>query len=179
MTDAMQGAAQALTEMRREGVIGAWGLGVNLVAPCLAALEAADPDIFLLAGRYTLLDNAALDTLFPLCAARDVRIVIGGPYNSGLLAGGTTFNYEPAAPDIVARAQAMRAICERHGVDLRAAALQFCAAHPVVATVIPGARTPEEVTQNAALMAAPIPGAVWAELKAAGLIPAHAPVPDA
>ncbi len=179
MTDAMQGAARALTEMRREGVIGAWGLGVNLVAPCVAALEAADPDIFLLAGRYTLLDNAALDTLFPLCAARDVRIVIGGPYNSGLLAGGTTFNYEPAAPDIVARAQAMRAICERHGVDLRAAALQFCAAHPVVATIIPGARTPEEVTQNAALLAAPIPGAVWAELKAAGLIPAHAPVPDA
>jgi D-threo-aldose 1-dehydrogenase len=177
MANAMAGAAKVLGRMREEGTIGAWGLGVNLVAPCLAALEVADPDVFLLAGRYTLLDNAALDTLFPACAARGVRIVIGGPYNSGLLAGGGTFNYELAAPEMVARARAIGAVCARHGVDLRAAALQFCAAHPVVATVIPGARTPEEVTQNAALMAAPIPRAMWDELQAEGLIPAHAPVP--
>ncbi len=175
--DAMAGAAVALTDMRREGTIGAWGLGVNLAAPCIAALDAADPDLFLLAGRYTLLDHAVLDDLFPACAARGVKLVIGGPYNSGLLAGGTTFNYEPAASDMRARATAMRAICERHDVDLRAAALQFCAAHPVVAAVIPGARTPEEVTQNAALMRAPIPPQLWTELKAANLIAAHAPVP--
>jgi D-threo-aldose 1-dehydrogenase len=175
--DAMAGAARALSDLRAEGTIGAWGLGVNLAAPCLAALEAADPDVFLLAGRYTLLDTGSLDTLLPACAARGVRVVIGGPYNSGLLAGGTTFNYEQAAPQMVARAQAMGAVCARHGVDLRAAALQFCAAHPVVATVIPGARTPAEVTQNAALMAAPIPADVWGELKAEKLIPAHAPVP--
>jgi D-threo-aldose 1-dehydrogenase len=173
----MAGAARALSDLRAEGTIAAWGLGVNLAAPCLAALEAADPDVFLLAGRYTLLDTGSLDTLLPACAARGVRVVIGGPYNSGLLAGGTTFNYEQAAPEMVARAQAMGAVCARHGVDLRAAALQFCAAHPVVATVIPGARTPAEVTQNAALMATPIPADVWAELKTEKLIPAHAPVP--
>jgi D-threo-aldose 1-dehydrogenase len=176
-SDAMAGAAVALSEMRREGLIGGWGLGVNLAAPCLAALEESDPDVFLLAGRYTLLDHAALDTLFAECARRNVRIVVGGPYNSGLLAGGGTFDYAPAAPDIRARAAAMGGICERHGVDLRAAALQFCAAHPVVAAVIPGARTPEEVVQNAALTRAEIPGALWSDLKAAGLIAAHAPIP--
>jgi D-threo-aldose 1-dehydrogenase len=177
-TEAMAGAAKALTEMRRAGVIRAWGLGVNVVEPCLAALEQADPDIFLVAGRYTLLDHTALERLFPACEARGVRVVLGGPYNSGLLAGGTTFNYETAPPELAARARAIGAICARHGVDLKAAALQFCAAHPVVATVIPGARTPAEVRENAAMMFAPIPGSLWVELKEKGLIPAHAPTPS-
>ena len=175
--EAMAGAAKALTEMRRAGVIHAWGLGVNMVEPCLAALEQADPDLFLVAGRYTLLDHTALDRLFPACAARGVRVVLGGPYNSGLLAGGTTFNYETAPAELAARARAIGAVCARHGVDLKAAALQFCAAHPVVATVIPGARTAAEVRENAAMMVAPIPGSLWAELKEKGLIPAHAPTP--
>jgi D-threo-aldose 1-dehydrogenase len=177
--EAMAGAAKALTEMRRLGMIRAWGLGVNMVEPCLAALDAADPDLFLVAGRYTLLDHAALARLFPACAARGVRVVLGGPYNSGLLAGGTTFNYETAPADLAARARAMAALCARHGVDLKAAALQFCAAHPVVAAVIPGARKPEEVRENAAMMAAPIPGALWHELKQQGLIPVEAPTPGA
>jgi D-threo-aldose 1-dehydrogenase len=176
--EAMAGAAVALGELRREGVIGAWGFGVNLVDPCLAALDMGDPDIFLVAGRYTLLDHTALDRLFPACAAKGARVVLGGPYNSGILAGGETFNYEKAPPDLVARARAIGAICTRHGVDLKAAALQFCAAHPVVAAIIPGPRTPAEVTENALMMAAPIPGALWADLKQAGLLPAHAPTPE-
>ena len=156
-TEAMVGAAQVLTAMRDRGEIRAWGMGLNLVEPALLCLEAARPDIFLIAGRYTLLDHTALGRLFPVCAAKGVKIVLGGPYNSGLLAGGTTFNYEPAKADMVARANAIRGICERHGTDIKAAALQFCAAHPVVAAVIPGPRTAAEVQQNAALMQAEFP----------------------
>jgi D-threo-aldose 1-dehydrogenase len=176
--DAMAGAAKALSEKRRLGTIKAWGLGVNRVEPCLAALEAADPDIFLVAGRYTLLDQSALDRLLPACERRGVGVVIGGPYNSGLLAGGTTFNYEKAPPALVARTQAIKEICDRYDVDLKAVALQFCAAHPAVVAVLAGARTPSEATENAALMGVPVPGAVWTELKEAGLIPETAPVPS-
>lgn len=174
---AMQGAAPALERARAEGSIRAYGLGVNRVEPCLMALEHADPDLFLLAGRYTLLDHTALDALFPACAARGVRIIIGGPYNSGLLAGGTTFDYETAPPDLAAKARRIAAHCARHGVDIKAAALQFCATHPVVATVIPGSRTAGEMRQNAAMMAAPIPAALWDALRRDGLIPDAAPTP--
>jgi len=149
-----------------------------MVEPALACLEVERPDIFLIAGRYTLLDHTALDRLFPACAAQGVKIVLGGPYNSGLLAGGTTFNYVPAEPEIVARARAIRAICERHGVDIKAAALQFCAAHPVVAAVVPGPRTAAEVKQNAALMQVEIPGALWLDLRSASLLPENAPVAE-
>ena len=107
-----------------------------------------------------------------------MKVVLGGPYNSGLLAGGTTFNYEPAKAEVIARADAIRAVCQRHGADIKAAALQFCAAHPVVAAVIPGPRTAAEVQQNAALMRAEIPGALWAELRGAGLLPENAPTPQ-
>ena len=103
--------------------------------------------------------------------------MLGGPYNSGLLAGGTTFNYETARPEMVARADAIRAVCARHGTDIKAAALQFCAAHPVVAAVIPGPRTAGEVQQNASLMRAEIPGGLWTELRGAGLLPENAPTP--
>ena len=174
---AMAGAAKALTKLREQGVIKAWGFGVNVVEPCLLALEQADPDIFLVAGRYTLLDHTALKDLLPACAKHGARVVIGGPYNSGILAGGTTFNYEAAPADLVAKARAMAAVCARHGVDLKAAALQFVVAHPVVAAAIPGPRTAAEVVQNAAAMVQPIPAAVWAELKAEGLLPAEAPTP--
>ncbi len=175
--EAMAGAAQVLTAMRERGEIRAWGMGLNLVEPALACLDAARPDLFLIAGRYTLLDHTALERLFPACAARGVKVVLGGPYNSGLLAGGTTFDYQPAQADRVARADAIRAICARHRTDIKAAALQFCAAHPVVAAVIPGPRTAAEVRQNADLMQAEIPGALWAELRGAGLLPEGAPTP--
>jgi D-threo-aldose 1-dehydrogenase len=175
--EAMAGAAQVLTAMRERGEIRAWGMGLNLVEPALACLDAARPDIFLIAGRYTLLDHTALAKLFPACEAKGVKVVLGGPYNSGLLAGGTTFNYETAAPEMVARADAIRAICRRHGTDIKAAALKFCAAHPVVAAVIPGPRSAAEVRENASLMRAEIPGALWAELRRTGLLPENAPTP--
>jgi D-threo-aldose 1-dehydrogenase len=176
--EAMAGAAQVLTTLRDRGEIQAWGMGLNLVEPALACLEAARPDIFLIAGRYTLLDHTALERLFPACAAKGVKVVLGGPYNSGLLAGGTTFNYQPAAAEMVARADAIRVLCERHHTDIKAAALQFCAAHPVVAAVIPGPRTAAEVQQNAALMQAAIPDALWLELRRSGLLPESAPTPE-
>lgn len=178
MDEAMAGAARVLTDLKRQGVIRAWGLGVNMVEPCLAALERSEPDLFLIAGRYTLLDHTALERLFPACAARGVRCVLGGPYNSGLLAGGTTFDYEAAPPEIAALARAVEAVCVRHGVNIKAAALQFCAAHPQVAAVIPGARNAAEVVENAAMMDAAIPGQLWRDLRAEGLIPEAAPLPD-
>lgn len=176
--EAMAGAAVVLSAMRDRGEIRAWGMGLNMVEPALACLEVAAPDMFLIAGRYTLIDHTALARLFPACAAKGAKVVIGGPYNSGLLAGGTTFNYEPAQAGVVAQAAAVRAVCERHGVDIKAAALQFCAAHPVVAAVIPGPRTAAEVTENAALMEVEIPGQLWRDLRGAGLLPAEAPVPE-
>ncbi|WP_200841196.1 aldo/keto reductase, partial [Geminicoccus flavidas] len=128
-------------------------------------------------GRYSLLNQPALDEFFPRCAERGVHVVVGGPYNSGLIAGGTTFEYAEAPPDKVAARDRLRTIAERHGVDLRAAALQFCAAHPVVATVIPGTKNAERVRQNAELMRQRIPAAFWQELKAEGVLPDAAPVP--
>lgn len=174
---AVDGAMKVLSQWRDEGVIGAWGLGVNRVEPCLKTLEDADPDIFLLAGRYTLLDTGALDALLPACEARDVQLVIGGPYNSGLLAGGNTFEYAEAPAQMLEKRARLLACCERFGVDLKAAALQFCKAPRPVACVIAGARTPDEVRQNCASMAAPIPREFWAALKHERLIPENASEP--
>jgi Predicted oxidoreductases (related to aryl-alcohol dehydrogenases) len=147
------------------------------IEPCLRALDESNPDILLLAGRYSLLDHAALDALFPACAARGAKLVIGGPFNSGLLAGGSTFEYTQAPAAMIDRTRRIAEHCGRFGVDLKAAALQFCQAPGVVAAVIAGARSPEEMRQNAVLIGAPIPCALWASLKQAGLLPAHAPEP--
>jgi D-threo-aldose 1-dehydrogenase len=175
---ARAGAFRALTELRDQRVIKGWGLGVNLTEPCIRALEQADPDVFLLAGRYSLLNQPALDRLFPTCADRGVHVVVGGPYNSGLLAGGRNFEYQKAPPEMVDKRDRIAAICHRHGTDIRSAALQFCAAHPVVAAVIPGAKRPDKVEENARLMAATVPAVVWEELKQEGLIPTDAPIPN-
>ncbi len=175
---ARTGAFRALTKLRDERVIKGWGLGVNLTEPCIRALELADPDIFLLAGRYSLLNQPALDGLFPMCAERGVQVVVGGPYNSGLLAGGRNFDYQDAPPEMVEKRDRIAAICERHCADIRAAALQFCAAHPVVAAIIPGAKRPDKVRENARLMTMLVPAAVWEELKHEALVPADAPVPN-
>lgn len=174
---ARQGAFRALVALREQKVIKGWGLGVNLTEPCVRALETADPDVFLLAGRYSLLNQPALDRLFPMCAERGVHVVVGGPYNSGLLAGGSTFEYQKAPPEMIAKRDRIAAICERHGADIRAASLQFCAAHPVVAAVIPGAKRRERVEENAKLMSATVAPGVWEELRAEKLIPADAPTP--
>ena len=150
---------------------------MNRIEPCLRALNEADPDIFLLAGRYSLLDHAALDTLFPACAARGARLVVGGPFNSGPLAGGSTFEYAKAPAAMIDKTRRIVEHCAPFDVDIKAAALQFCQAPGVVAAVVAGARSSGEMAQNAALMNSPIPRALWASLKEAGLLPAHAPEP--
>ena len=171
------GGWRALSELRDSGAVQAIGAGVNEWEPCARLLELVDPDLFLLAGRYTLLEQVPLDTLFPECARQGVGIVVGGPYNSGILAGGTTFNYAAAPPEIVARARALDAICRTHGVTLPAAALQFVLANPLVAAVIPGGQTEKETTQNAAVLDQPIPPAFWRELKERKLLHPQAPTP--
>jgi D-threo-aldose 1-dehydrogenase len=178
---AMDGAYRALERLRGEGVIKAIGLGVNDWRVCVEALKHGDFDGFLLAGRYTLIDHTAVPELLPLCVKRGARLVIGGPYNSGILAmgakPGATFNYQPAPPDIMARVAKIEALCARHGVPLRAAALQFPLAHPAVASIIPGAREPGHVEENVALLSAAIPAAFWQALRGEGLLPQDLPVP--
>jgi D-threo-aldose 1-dehydrogenase len=183
--DAMDGACRALALLRGEGVIGGFGLGVNDWRVCVDALAHADLDHLLLAGRYTLLDQSALPELLPRCVERGVRIVIGGPYNSGILATGAHpsrgvtpyFNYAPATPDVVARVERIEGVCAAYGVPLRAAALQFPRAHPAVACVLAGARSVSEVEENLALAKFAIPGAFWRALKAEQLLPGDAPLP--
>jgi len=177
---ARTGAFRALTRLRDEGVIKAWGLGVNRVEPCelVLDLEEARPDGFLLAGRYTLLDHArALQRLMPAAQARGVEIVVGGPYSSGVLVGGTHFEYQPASPEILARVARLQEVAGRHGVPIKAAGLQFALANPVVAAVIPGASRPERVAEDQAALQASIPPAFWRELREQGLVAPDAPLP--
>jgi D-threo-aldose 1-dehydrogenase len=178
---AMAGAYRALDELRRAGAIGAVGVGVNEIAPCLRFAAEGDFDCFLLAGRYTLLEHAALDELLPACARKGIGIMLGGPYNSGILATGAVaeakYDYRPAPPAVMERVSRIEAVCGRHGVPIAAAALQFPLGHPSVSSIIPGAVSPREVERNKALMAAPIPADLWAELKHDGLMAGNAPVP--
>ena len=172
--EAMDGAYRALSSLREQGAVRAIGAGLNEWEACQAFAEAGDFDCFLLAGRYTLLDQSSLDSFLPLCEQRGIGIILGGPYNSGILATGAVdgalYDYAPASPAILERTRAIERICEQHGVPLRAAALQFPLRHPTVATVIPGARDVAEVEQNLRFMAHAIPDAFWQELHQAGLI---------
>lgn len=172
------GGWRALDELRGSGVVAAIGAGVNEWQPCARLLELADPDLFLLAGRYTLLEQEPIETLFPQCAARGTGIVLGGPYNSGVLAGKSTFNYGNIPADVAKRVRALAAVCRTYDVALRQAALQFASAHPLVVSVIPGAVSVEEVDDNVASLAAPIPKGLWSELKERGLLHPDAPVPS-
>jgi D-threo-aldose 1-dehydrogenase len=171
------GAFEGMVKLREEGIIKAWGLGVNTVDPCLRALRDSDPDIFLLAGRYTLMETTPLQELFPLCAKRGAHVVQGGPFNSGFLAGGEHYDYQPAKPEQHQHRERLRQVASRHHVDLAAAALQFGVAHPVVAATIPGASSPQHLHRNATLMHIEIPAAFWDELRAEGLVPPEAPLP--
>jgi D-threo-aldose 1-dehydrogenase len=171
------GAFEGMVKLREEGIIKGWGLGVNTIDPCLRALKQSDPDIFLLAGRYTLMEQTPLEELFPLCAERGAHVVLGGPFNSGFLAGGSHYDYAPAKPEQIAQRERLRQVAARHGVDLAAAALQFGVAHPVVAATIPGASSPEHLKRNATLMHMELPSAFWDELLAGGLLPQEAPIP--
>jgi D-threo-aldose 1-dehydrogenase len=168
---------RALEALRRSGTVQAIGIGVNETAVLIEALGFADWDVFLLAGRYTLLEQDPLDDLLPMCSARGTSIVVGGPLNSGILAGRDTWNYAAAPPEIVARVERIRAVCDAHGVPLPAAALQFPLAHPAVCAVIPGPRSAAEFEQNLALLTMAIPDALWADLRQAGLLHPEAPTP--
>lgn len=176
---AAKGAIPALTRMRDEGTIRAWGFGVNNVEPCLRALEVADPDIFLLATKYSIVEHdQPLKELFPKCQERGVSIVVGAPFNSGYLAGKNRYNYQPGVPDpIRKKGERIKAVAREHGTDLRTAALQFCNAPDVVSSVIPGASTGEQVIENALSMATTIPDEFWSQLKREGLIAEKAPTP--
>ncbi len=178
---AMDGGFRALDELRRAGVVKAIGVGLNETAACLRFLHAGDFDCILLAGRYTLLEQGALAELLPLCLQRAVAVILGGPYNSGILAGeprpGAKYDYADAPDDILDRARRIHAVCRRHDVPLAAAALQFPLAHRAVCSVIPGAFHEAEVAQNIAHLRRPIPADLWRELKREELLDAAAPVP--
>ena len=168
---------RALEQLRTGGVVQAIGIGVNEREVLLEALEWGNWDAFLLAGRYTLLEQAPIEDLLPKCERAGTSIVIGGPLNSGILAGRSTWNYRPAPPEIVARVRAIEAVCDSHQVPLAAAALQFPLAHPAVAAVIPGPRNVEEFHTNFDLLRHPIPPQLWTDLRNAGLLDPRAPVP--
>ena len=179
--EAMEGAYPALARLKAAGVVRAIGLGVNDWRVCLDALTHGDFDGFLLAGRYTLIDQSALAELLPACERRGASIILGGPYNSGILARGAvegaTFNYRPAEPAVLERVRAVSAVCARFGVPLQAAALQFPLGHHAIATVLPGARSPAEVEANLRFATHPIPHGFWQALRDARLLATEVPLP--
>jgi len=177
---ARTGAFRVLDRLRNEGVIKGWGLGVNRVEPLELTLDLDEPkpDAFLLAGRYTLLDHdRALQRLLPAAAAQHVDIVVGGPYSSGILAGGSHFEYAKAPPAIIEKVARLTALAAEHGIGIKAAALQFALAHPAVAAVIPGASRPERLQEDQAALRTKIPAAFWQALREQGLVSPHAPLP--
>jgi len=176
---AAKGAFPELTKMREEGIIKGWGMGVNTPEPILKAMEVADPDVCLVAIQYSLVDHkSALDKLFPAMEKKKVKAVIGGPLNAGFLANRDRFNYGDTIPaEMLEKRKKINAIIGKYNVDLRTVALQFAAAHPVVAAVIPGASTAEQASSNALAMATKVPAELWTELKQAKLIEQQAPVP--
>ena len=174
---AMSEGYKAMDVLRSEGRIKAIGLGVNEAQVCMDALDHGNWDAFLLAGRYTLLEQSPLDDLFPKCAAHGTDIVIGGPFNSGILVGGSTFDYENAPTDVIGRAKQLATLCQDHGVELPAAALKFCDAHPIVKSTIPGPRSPEEAKQIHNWWLTDIPDVFWSDLNSSGYIHADAPLP--
>jgi D-threo-aldose 1-dehydrogenase len=179
---AIDGAYPALHRLREEGVVAAIGAGMNQAAMLTRFVREADIDVILLAGRYTLLDHDALADLLPACLERGVAVMVAGVMNSGVLADprpGAAFDYAEAPPDIVTRAQALQDACEQHGVPVRAAAMQFPLAHQAVVGLIAGVRTIPHLDEYADLLRLPIPAALWDELRASGLLPRQAPVPEA
>jgi D-threo-aldose 1-dehydrogenase len=178
--DAVSGAWSALQRLRGDGTVKAIGAGMNQADMLARFAEAVPVDCFLLAGRYTLLDQGALTTLFPVCRAKSIGILLGGIYNSGILANpraGAKFNYADADAALVTRAMELEALCRKHGTDLKAAAVQFCMAHPAVTVALQGARTAAEVSDNMAMAERLVPAAFWHELRQRKLVDASAPLP--
>ncbi len=180
LAEFMNGGYRALLALREAGVIKAFGAGVNEWQPCQWLTERGDFDLFLLAGRYTLLEQEALASFLPLAQARGIGIVVGGPYNSGILATGPKpgafYNYDPAPPHILERVTKIETVCRAHGVRMVDAAFQFPLCHPAVVSVIPGGQGAAEVDANLVAAMAVIPPALWADLKHQGLLREDAPV---
>ncbi len=177
---ALHGAYRAVARLRSEGTIGAVGVGMNQAGILLRFARDADVDCFLVAGRYTLLDQEALPELLPACVARGIAVIAAGVYNSGVLASpspGATFNYVPAPPATLAKARRLEAVCASHGVPLRAAAVQFPLGHPAVAAVLVGCRSAAEVADNVRMFRHRIPASCWDDLRRARLLADEVPVP--
>jgi D-threo-aldose 1-dehydrogenase len=177
----MEGGYKALTKLRDEGVIKAIGAGVNEWEVAETLARAGDFDLFLLAGRYTLLEQKALDSFLPLCVERKIGVVIGGPFNSGILATGpkpgARYEYAPASAEILERVKHIQRVCKAHAIDLIEAALRFPLGHPAIVSVIPGGQKPTETRRNAEILSVKIPAALWRDLKAEGLLRQDAPTP--
>jgi D-threo-aldose 1-dehydrogenase len=162
--EALSGAFPALARLRDEGVVRAIGAGMNQVEMLCRFAREADPDCFLVAGRWTVLDRAAGAELLPLCEERGIAVITGGVFNSGVLAGGDTFDYQQAPPEVLARVEELENTCVAQGVPLKAAAVQFPLRHPAVASVLVGCRTPDEVEENVRLAELDIPSTLWTVL---------------
>ena len=179
--EAMDGAYRALDELRSAGVISAIGVGVNEAEMCERFAAAGDFDVMLLAGRYSLLEQPALQGFLPIAERRGLGVLLGGVFNSGILATGAVpgahYNYAVAPPTIMARVERIEAVCQAHGVRLADAALQFPLAHPAVSSIVLGATSEQEVRRNIAALSRKIPSALWSDLKAEGLLEPHVPVP--
>jgi D-threo-aldose 1-dehydrogenase len=178
----MDSGFKALDELRKAGIIGAIGVGINEADTSLRFIQAGNFDCMLLAGRYTLLEQGGLEAFLPECVERNVSVILGGPYNSGILTGGVkpgaTHDYVAAPAQLIEKAQRIEAVCQRHGVELGAAAMQFPLFHPAVCSVIPGALSVSEVKQNVSRMSAKIPSDLWSELKREKLLDPNAPTPN-
>ena len=179
---ALDEAFPTLAELRSQGVIGAIGAGMNQAEMLRDFAKNADFDCFLLAGRYTLLDQIALKELLPLCQQKNISIIIGGAYNSGILATGAVegahYNYAPAPPEIMEKTRKIESVCNRFNVSMKAAALQFPFGHPTVVSNIPGVKTKERFEENLSLFTDPIPADFWTALKEEELLVPEAPVPE-
>ena len=181
LTEAGSTGTKALRDLRAEGSVRAIGAGMNSSAPLAELVGAGDLDVVLLAGRYTLLDQTAMRDLMPVCAERGVSVVVGGVFNSGILIDpvpGAHYDYLPAAADVLAKAAAIRSVCDRHGVPIAAAALQFPLAHPCVSTVLVGPRTIGELDMDLALFKVEIPPGLWTDLRRQGLLGDDVPTPN-
>ena len=181
--EAMDGAFPALDALRRAGTITSYGAGMNQTGMLTRFVQNTDLDVVMCAGRYSLLEQDALNDLLPAAQARGVSVVAAAVFNSGLLArdrppADVTYNYRPAPPELIDRVNAIADVCEAHGVTLPAAALQFALGHPAVATVCTGARSAEQVERNARLFEVPIPDGLWSALAAAGLLMPGTPIPQ-
>ena len=176
---ALNEAFPTLSDLRDQGIIKAIGAGMNQWEMLVQFAKEADFDCFLIAGRYTLLDHSALHELMPICLEKDISLILGGPYNSGILASNleeeSTYFYDPSPPEVIKKAQKIKQVCDRYNTHLKAAAIQFGLMHPSVATTIPGPRSPEEIKDNIDMASISIPGDLWKELKQENLIHTDCP----